>query len=154
MQLSLPAKENEIDSLEKMIFQAMHLKEQTKDREVDWKEIQQSLKEDEALIEIIRFRKYDVLANNDELASQRISIGFTDSVYYAALITSSERDLPILVLLKNGNSLETRYANYYKNTLKFDVNDTISYIQFWKPIEWLVVGKKNLRFGRWYLPTN
>ncbi len=143
LHLSLPAKENEIDSLEKIIRQAMH-HEENKDRNLEWKDIHQSLKENEALIDIIRFRKYDLIASRNDLISQRINIGFTDSIYYAALITTKERDFPLLVLLKNGNSLEKRYASYYKNALKFDMNDTISYTQFWKPLEWPIEGKQKI----------
>ena len=55
--VSLPAKENEIDSLEKIVRHSMHTEEPAS-RAVEWKSVHQSLKEDEALIEIIRFRKY------------------------------------------------------------------------------------------------
>ncbi len=143
LHLSLLAKENEIDSLEKIIRVAMH-RQENNDRNVEWRDIQQSLQEDEALIDIIRFRKYDLLASKNDLTSQRVNIGFTDSIYYAALITTQERDFPLLVLLKNGNSLEKRYASYYKNALKFDVSDTISYSKFWLPFERLIVGKQKI----------
>lgn len=109
MNISTLQLENEIDSLEKSIRHSLG-NEQQREVVVEWKDIQQALQEDEVLIDIIRFRKYDILSDSSHSTAKRVSIGFTDSVYYAALITSKESSHhPELVLLKNGNSLEKRF---------------------------------------------
>ncbi len=142
--ISLSAMETQIDSLEKVIRHSMKNEEHT-ETDIEWKDVRESLKPNEALVDIIRFRKYDVLANTSLTASKRISIGFTDSIYYAVLITSAETlDHPKLVLLKNGASLEKRNLNYYRNTLRFDVDDNVSYSQYWKPLEEYVAGKRKI----------
>lgn len=144
MNVSTLQLENEIDSLEKSIRHSLGNEEQN-DVVVEWRDIQQALQEDEVLLDIIRFRKYDILADTARTTAKRVSIGFTDSVYYAALITSSETTHhPELVLLKNGNSLEGRFLNYYRNTLKFDVIDAISYSKFWQPLDSCVQGKRKI----------
>lgn len=142
--ISIAKIENELDSLEKKIRHALH-NSTIQDANVAWPDIQKSLKSDEALVEIIRFRKYDILFNDSELISKKSSIGFTDSIYYAALITSQETpDFPKLIVLKNGNQLEKRYLSYYRNTVRYDFNDTISYEQFWKPFEEQLEGKRKI----------
>jgi CHAT domain-containing protein len=144
MGISLKTLENEIDSVEKIILHSLSTIKSI-DKNFEWKDVQQSLKPTEALIEIIRFRKYDVLSTQLTTSDKQISIGFTDSVYYAALITSKEsNDFPKLVILKNGTSLEKRFLNYYRNALKFDVDDNISYSQFWKPFEEYLSGKQKI----------
>jgi CHAT domain-containing protein len=39
-----------------------------------------------------------------------------------------------MVVLADGNLLEKRYINYYRNCIKFTQNDEFSYTKFWKPI--------------------
>lgn len=142
--LSVSKIESELDSLEKSIRHALHTGT-TLDAQVAWPEIQHSLKSDEALVEIIRFRKYDIFNSESEHVSKKSSVGFTDSIYYAALITSQETiHFPKLIVLKNGNQLEKRYLSYYKNTVRFDFHDTISYEQFWRPVEDQLQGKTKI----------
>jgi len=145
--VSLQRLENEIDSLEKIIRHSLNNEAYTT-HTAGWRDIQQSIKPNEALIEIIRFRKYDVLTEDDSISAKQVSIGFTDSIYYAALVTTMETtDFPQLVILKNGNHLEKRFLNYYRNTLKYDVDDTISYSQFWKPFQSHLPGKEKVYFS-------
>lgn len=144
LHISIPALEQQIDSLEKVIRHAL-ADESVVDELVTWSDVQRSLRADEALVDIIRFRKYDVFKNASEFVAQQINTGFTDSIYYAALITTAETgQSPILIFLKNGRLLETRNHKYYINTLKFDVDDTISYAAYWLPIERQVAGKKKI----------
>ena len=142
--LSIPALELELDGLEKLIRASMQ-SPSLLEPEIAWKDIHSSLKPQEALVDIIRFRKYDVLPSQSTTTAQRIRIGFTDSIFYAILITSPETlDYPKLVLLKNGNLLENRNLSYYRNTLKFDVDDGLSYAEYWKPFEPYIQGKKKI----------
>lgn len=144
LKVSIPALEQQIDSLEKIIRHAL-ADESGTERWVTWKDVQRSLRPEEALVDIIRFRKYDVFRATSEDAVQQVNAGFTDSVYYAALITTAETDQsPQLVFLKNGNHLETRNHKYYINTLYIDIDDTISYREYWLPIERQVRDKKKL----------
>ena len=146
IRVSLPTLETEIDSLEKIIRQSVHSAGQQQN--LEWFDIQKSLTKDEVLIEMIRFRKYDALTNTSENASKKINIGFTDSVYYAALITTAEtKDFPKLVVLKNGNQLEKRYLAFYRNSISFDMGDTISYSHFVKPFESELIGKGKIYFS-------
>ena len=41
---------------------------------------------------------------------------------------------PALVLLENGRDLEGKYLHYYRKAIQFEVEDNISYEQFWKPL--------------------
>jgi CHAT domain-containing protein len=112
-----------------------------------WKDIQSNLKNDEALIEIIRVRKYDFKRHQESL-TDRVSFGFTDSTFYAALITTSETvDAPQLVLMKNGFSMEKRLLNYYRNALRFSVEDRYSYDSYWRAFDKNIRNKTKIYFA-------
>lgn len=139
------ALEREIDSIEKTI--SLRSSEGADDlvtaREVGWQSLASNLKPDEAIVEMVRLRKYD-----RQSTRKKDSFGFTDSVYYAAVILTSEtKARPELVLFKDGNNLETRYYNYYKNAMKYNVEDEWSYHIFWEPIGKRLVGKKRIYFS-------
>lgn len=138
----LSALEREIDALEKNI--SLRCSEAFYDgpsrEEVQWRALAAGLDADEALIEIVRFRKYD-----RQVSRKKEVFGFTDSVYYAALILTHEtKRTPQLVILKDGNNLETRFYNYYKNSLKHNVKDDLSYHFFWEPLEKALRGKERI----------
>jgi CHAT domain-containing protein/Flp pilus assembly protein TadD len=95
-------------------------------KKVSWKDVQKVLKEDEAAIEIIRFRKF--LPDS--------SGRFTDKVHYAALIvTPQTKNHPELVFIENGNELEGRYLKNYRNAIRFRNNERFSYQKYWEPIK-------------------
>ena len=138
--------EREIDSLEKNISlrssEALYGDGLTAD-EISWKALVLKLKADEAIVEMVRFRKYDRQA-----ARRKDYFGFADSVYYAALILTSEtKATPQLVLFKDGNNLESRFYNYYKNAMKYGVEDKLSYHFFWAPLEKPLQGKNRIYFS-------
>ena len=94
-------------------------------QEISWKEVQAKLKPGEAAVEIIRFRDFD---------PARVG-SYTEEVYYAALILTSETtQAPDLVLMDNGKMMETRYLTNYRNAIKYQVNENYSYELFWRPI--------------------
>ncbi len=98
---------------------------------ISWKDIQKSIKKNEAAIEIIRFTFFDR--------------EWKDKVFYAALILTSETTLnPELVLLENGKELEEKYLKNYKNSINFKLTDNDSYRAFWEKIDSKLVGKKNI----------
>lgn len=135
--------EREIDNMEKSIShrssEALYENGLTA-KEPNWKSLAQKLQPYEAIVEIIRFRKYD-----RQKALKKHYFGFTDSVHYAALIITKEtKQKPELVLLKEGMNLENRFYNYYKNSIKFATDDALSYESFWKPIEGALTGKSKI----------
>lgn len=143
---AITALEKEIDSLEKMISRRtseMYYGDGVGAEQLRWKSLPQQLGVDEAIIEMVRFRKYD---RRSSLNNNRF--GFTDSVYYAALVVTRETTgAPALVLFKDGNNFETRYFNYYKNTMRYGVDDRLSYRFFWQPLEEKLSGKKKIFFS-------
>lgn len=141
--------EQEIDSLEKSI--SLQTSEASDDHwatsDVGWSDIKNKLLQNEAIIETIRFRKYDLRSYAKE-RSDRVSFGFTDSIYYAALITTRETTRnPRLVLLKEGTNLETRFLSYYRNSLQFGLPDNNSYDQYWKPFASSIQNKSKVYFS-------
>ena len=113
----------ELNTLEKELSEkseAFGSDEETND--ITWENIKDVLKDNETAIEIIRFKYFKT-----EL---------TDSVLYAALIVNKEtKKAPKMVLLSNGNELEKKFFNYYRNTVKYKTQDKYSYKQFWAAID-------------------
>ena len=91
------------------------------EKKINWKSVRDMLEKDEFATEIIRFRYYDK--------------GFSDSIIYAALVISAKtRSNPQIVVMNYGKIMETKYINYYRNSVKFLLEDTLSYGVFWKPL--------------------
>jgi CHAT domain-containing protein/Tfp pilus assembly protein PilF len=132
--------ENEIDVLEKSI--GMKTSATSSGYEVTWSLLQNKINEDEAIVDIIRFRKYDL----QKIQNRHHKVfGFTDSVYYAALITTSATiGKPELVLFHDGVNFESRFLNYYKNALNFGVEDNVTYNFYWAPIARHLEGKSKI----------
>lgn len=94
-----------------------------------WKDVQKALGNDEAAIEIFRFNMFDRK--------------WTDSVYYVALIVTKEtKDQPDYVLFTNGFDLEKYYIRYYHNSIRFKLEDNLSYKTFWQDIHAKIPSKK------------
>lgn len=138
--------EKDVDDLEKAISlkTSETLAEKMMEQGANWKQVQSRIKADEALVEIVRFRKYDLkkFTDNDVV---RVSFGFTDSVFYAALVTTKETtSSPELILMKEGNNMETRFVNYYRNALVYNVTDRNSFPSYWKPFESAIRNKATI----------
>jgi hypothetical protein len=84
----------------------------------------------EAVVEFVRIRSYDK--------------DFTTDSKYAALVLTKGASSPKLVILDNGNQLETRYAKFYRNAIQQKLADTYSYDQYWGRIDPALVGKKTI----------
>jgi CHAT domain-containing protein/tetratricopeptide (TPR) repeat protein len=54
--------------------------------------------------------------------------------YAALIVTPLTKNQPDMVILENGKDMEERYFKFYKNSIKFKTDDTLSYHYFWKPI--------------------
>jgi CHAT domain-containing protein len=83
---------------------------------VTWQEIQQKLKPGEAAVELIRF--------------------FDGLIYAALIVTPQTKQHPEIALIKSTKTwnLEKEFRLYYKNAIRLNVPDTISYDHLWKPV--------------------
>lgn len=97
---------------------------------IGFKEIANSLGTDEAVVEIVHFYQFE---NN-----------FNNIVYYAALVVTPKAKTPQIILLKNGDHLETRYLKYYRNTIKNKLKDRYSYKKYWGEIAPLLTQAKTV----------
>lgn len=94
-------------------------------KDLKWQDVQAKLKPGEAAVEVVRFRDF-----TPDSAGV-----FTDEVYYAALIITSETtDYPDMVLMRNGKLMETKYLSNYRNAIKYKIDEDFSYRLFWRPI--------------------
>ena len=143
----------EANNYEKQLSKKVNIISKEK-QDVSWLDIQSKLKEDEAAIEIIRFKKYCFTPNK-----KNSSISFpniTDTIVYAALIiTKKTKDYPKIIVLENGNELEndSLLHNYYSlnrinqkiNPQSIDKNKP--YFKYWKPITDELKGIRKIYFS-------
>jgi CHAT domain-containing protein len=95
---------------------------------VDWKAVRDVLIPEEAAVEIIRVRTFN--------AGRHRSAGLfelTDTVQYLVAILRPQRR-PEFYIMENGNLLEGRYMQYYRNSIQSLTSDTLSYRHFWLPV--------------------
>ena len=105
---------------------------------ITWKDVQRKLNPDEAAIECIRYRAYSPAEGG----------GFTGKVAYAFLIvTRQTKNNPELVLLPNAGRIEDRFLSYYRNTIRHEFEDTISYNQYWNFLKSSLPGIKKVYFS-------
>jgi len=97
-------------------------------QKLSYKQVLGLLGDAEALVDIVRVRGF----NQD----------FTNDSRYVALVLKKGMEMPQLVILDNGQQLETRYSKYYRNAIQQRVADQYSYDQYWANIEKEIQGKK------------
>lgn len=121
--VSIEGIQQEINRLEKELSERSELfADNFENKAFTWKDVRKTLQDNEAAVEIIRFRLYDN--------------GFTDKIKYAALIVRNDsKKIPELVLLDDGNALEDKYLRYYRNAVRFKSHDKYSYKNYWQPVE-------------------
>jgi CHAT domain-containing protein len=90
--------------------------------------VAQNLTANEAAVELLRVERN----------------GSVDSVTYAALVLHSNAESPRLATLPYGETMESKFFNYYKNTVKYKIRDQRSFNVFWKPIDDLLDGSKTI----------
>ncbi len=126
--IDLPTLEKEANDMERSLSQRSgDFSQGYSADKISYKQVSTLLGDTEALVEFIRIRYYDK--------------DFTADSKYAALVLTKGSD-PKLIILDNGNQLETRYAKFYRNAVQQKVADQYSYDQFWARIEPALVGKK------------
>ena len=107
-------------------------------RKLTWRDVQKTLKPDEAAVEMVRYRVF----------STDSSGVFTDEVHYAALIVRADtEDYPEMVVLKNGAEMEKKYLANYRNAIKFKITENYSYRLFWEPISRKLEGINKIYFA-------
>lgn len=118
--------EAEVERLEKLLYEKSETFKQFTDKQtVSWENVKQKLQQGEALIEVIRFRYFDI--HKDK---------WTDSINYAGLIALPyEQTYPMVSLITNGKDLENKYFKAYRFALKEKQTDVDSYLHFWTPFK-------------------
>ncbi len=124
-----------VDSLEKatnalekqLIEESAMFNSSLQGEQISYKSLHKLLEDDEALVEIVQFRRFNVT--------------FSEEVYYAGLILTKEISEPKLVLLKNGADLESKHIKAYRTAMTNYKDDPNAFANFWGPFE-EVVGKK------------
>ena len=100
---------------------------------ISYSRIRDLLADNEAVVEIIRLRKFDQV--------------FTNETKYIALILKKGLEIPLIKVMENGLQLETRFAKYYRNAIQQKVEDDYSYAQYWAPFEPEIQQKKVIYFS-------
>ncbi len=94
-------------------------------KKYSWLDVQKALKPGEVAIEVIRFANY----KPDNGGS------FTNDIQYAFLLVSAQtKTQPDIILLNNGNELETKFMNFYRNSIRFQQEDPYSYKNYFEPL--------------------
>lgn len=129
--IDLPALEKAANELERSLSQrSTDFAKGYESEQITWTSVTSKLLDTEAVLELIRVRTFDK--------------DFTDQSRYLALVAAKNISQPRMVLLENGNELETRYAKFYKNAVQQRVNDNHSYAQYWERIDPVLAGKKTV----------
>ena len=115
--------EEEIEDLEKQLSEKSDVfKKGNQNKVVTWEDVKEKLHENEYAVEMLRFRYFDK--------------DFTDSIIYAALIISPKtKRAPEVVIFPKGDKFESKYIKYYRNSIKFKIEDKWTYDAVWKPME-------------------
>lgn len=118
--VNLLALEERSNELEKQLSaKSDAFRSQVEREKISWTDVRNTLDDGEVAVEILRIRKKYT----------------KDSLYYVGLIVQKNSVAPELILWKHGAQLEGRKFKYHRNTIKYHVNDTVSYAYYWKPIE-------------------
>lgn len=98
--------------------------------ENDYNLIRKLLDEDEVIIDIVRVKGFDQDFNAD--------------VKYLIMILTKESTSPDFVVIENGAELEAKYAKYYRNAIHHNLDDEISFTQFWAKVEQKISDKRKI----------
>jgi CHAT domain-containing protein len=126
--IDITALEKEANATERSLSQrSTDFSKAFSNEKIGYKQVAAQLGEADALVELIRVHSFDKDFT-------------TDSKYIALVLTKNSE--PKMVVLDNGNQLETRYAKFYKNAILQKTEDGYSYDQYWSKINPLLAGKK------------
>jgi len=120
--------EAEVNELEKELSKSSKEFGEKDKKKVNWRDIQEVLKPNEAAIEIIRFKYF--------------GHAWEDSTFYVALILTSEtKDYPKIVVMDKGKEMDSKYLKGYKRAIKSKFPDKRSYGRYWEDINNELKGK-------------
>ncbi len=129
--IDLAALELEANALEKKLSQLSLSFQSTYVREdPSYNAVRDALQEGEAAVEVLRIA-YLYGPNK----------GKTE---YAGLIARHSAEVPTLVLIRDGVSLEKRSLAYYKNSIQTRIPEETSYTSFWGPFDSALAGLKKV----------
>lgn len=132
--VDLEAEESKANQLEKELSRlSATFAQSNKLPTATFAQVKSKLKASDAAIEIIGYPVFDK--------------SFTEEKSYAFLIADVKNTYPTMVVLKNGNDLDQRYANAYRNSIKLKMDDQYSYNQYWKQVDQKLVGIKNVHLS-------
>jgi CHAT domain-containing protein len=128
-QIDLAALERQANAMEKSLSERSSIfSSGYSTQKLSYKQVQSTLTDAEAVVDIVRVRGF--------------ASDFTNEARYVALVLKKGQEMPRLVVLDNGQQLETRYARYYRTAIHQKVEDEHSYTQYWARIEPELAGKK------------
>ncbi|MEO9872617.1 CHAT domain-containing protein [Ekhidna sp.] len=134
LEIDLPALEAEANSLEKKLNQlSSSFAQSNKLPSISLTEVKSKLGSADAAIEIVGYPVFDR--------------SFTGGRKYAFLIATLDSVNPEVVVIDNGQDLETKYAKAYLNMVKLKAQDRITYDKFWRPVDEQLKGKKNIHLS-------
>jgi len=154
-----------VDTKEQLARMYAYSKNKLKKQNIDLEELERKANEMEKSIserssnfslvftreEINISNVFNLLGNSevvvDVLRVKGFQQDFTNDVKYVALILNKGESTPQLVVIDNGQQLETRYLKYYQNAIQNKVEDQFSYDQYWAHIEEKIIGKKKVYFS-------
>ncbi len=120
--INLDSLENEANRLERELSRQSELFAQGYTaKRATFKDIASGLKDGEAALEFIRFRKFNYLAADT-------------SVYYAALLVDNKAELPGMVLFTDGQAMETVHAATYKRAMERAFEKNNFYEIYWREL--------------------
>lgn len=132
--IDLTALEAEANQLEKKLNQlSASFAQSNKLPGVTLAEVKAKLAASDAAVEIIGYPVFER--------------SFTDQKNYAFLIASLDSVHPELVLLTDGQDLDTKYSKAYLNMVKAKAQDRITYDKLWKPVDEKLAGKRNVHLS-------
>jgi CHAT domain-containing protein/tetratricopeptide (TPR) repeat protein len=116
-----------INELETSISRRSNIFSKSKATKVhSWEEVRNQLKKNEILVEVVRTAR---VTGYDSIGQETFK-----TVYALMFVTAETKNSPVLTVIENGNELESKFLNFYKNAVAYKADDNVSYAQFWKPV--------------------
>jgi CHAT domain-containing protein len=133
--INLDQLQKEIESLEKYLSESSEVFAQSFETNTnyDWKQLKIALDQKDAAVEIVRYRYF--------------TTKYSDSIIYSAVVVTREtKNSPDIVHITNGKELEGKYIKYYRNAIKFNLDDKNTFDRYWARISGIIPTDKKRLF--------
>ncbi len=120
LKIDIRSAEKETNALENELAVQMAGKGIQAASKITWQDVRKELKQGEAALEMV--------------CIQNSGGTYSDTAFYAALIITPSSMAPKMVIINNGQALETKYLPAYQKAIRSMKGDDESYNHFWKPI--------------------